>query len=168
MSSKEESVWIPSYEKRDKHGIVESEEKPMSFSENIVLGAAWTAVYLTLPISYFYVWKKRKENEEVIVTRLGRVQKRSKSSHLQKLPFIDSEVLISLDPKTSTINKHLLISLDYAAVMVGVEVIWRVSDAVVAYKSAANYEDCFLNAIRPALRRRIERTVIRVLATEQL
>ncbi|CBY10993.1 unnamed protein product [Oikopleura dioica] len=150
-----------------KHGIVESEEKPMSFSENIVLGAAWTAVYLTLPISYFYVWKKRKENEEVIVTRLGRVQKRSKGSHLQKLPFIDSEVLISLDPKTSTINKHLLISLDYAAVMVGVEVIWRVSDAVVAYKSAENYEDCFLNAIRPALRRRIERTVIRVLATEQ-
>jgi len=101
------------------------------------------------------------------VTRLGRVQKRSKGSHLQKLPFIDSEVLISLDPKTSTINKHLLISLDYAAVMVGVEVIWRVSDAVVAYKSAENYEDCFLNAIRPALRRRIERTVIRVLATEQ-
>jgi len=38
MSSKEESVWIPSYEKRDKHGIVESEETPMSFSENIVLG----------------------------------------------------------------------------------------------------------------------------------
>ena len=123
-------------------------------------------MYLTLPISYFYVWKKRKENEEIIVTRLGRVQKPSKGS-FQKLPFIDSEVSISLDPKTSTINKHLLITLDKAAVMVGVDVTWRVSDAVVAYKSASNYEECFLNALRPVLRRRIERTVIRVLATEQ-
>ena len=130
-------------------------------------GAAWTAVYLTLPISYFYVWKKRKENEEVIVTRLGRVQKLSKGSYLQKLPLIDSEVAISLEPKTSTIKKHLLITMDKAAIMVGVEVTWRVSDAVVAYKSAANYEDCFLNSLRPVLRKRIERTVIRVLATEQ-
>lgn len=123
-------------------------------------------MYLTLPISYFYVWKKHKENEEIIVTRLGRVQKRSKGS-FQKLPFIDSEVSICLDPKTSIINKHLLITLDKAAVLVGVDVTWRVSDAVVAYKSASNYEECFLNALRPVLRRRIERTVIRVLATEQ-
>jgi len=138
----------------------------MSFSENLVLGAAWTAVYLTLPVSYFYVWKKHKENEEVVVTRLGRVQKRSKGS-FHKLPFIDSEVSISLDPKNSTIKKHLLITLDKAAVLVGVDVTWRVSNAVLAYKSAANYEECFLNALRPVLRRRIERTVIRVLATEQ-
>lgn len=39
MSSNEESVWIPSYEKRDKYGFVESEEeKPLSLSENLVLG----------------------------------------------------------------------------------------------------------------------------------
>jgi hypothetical protein len=39
MASKEESVFIPSYEKRDKYGILESEEeKPLSLSENLVLG----------------------------------------------------------------------------------------------------------------------------------
>ena len=50
---------------------------------------------LTLPVSYFWVFKKASENEEILVRRMGRILPSvRRGSTIAKLPIIDQEVRI--------------------------------------------------------------------------
>jgi hypothetical protein len=82
------------------------------FAENVVTAAVWTGVLLTFPVSYFYVRKTPEKDRQILISRLGRLQKSASAGSFYKLPMIDSEIEIDLSQQTYYVRQKEIFTTD--------------------------------------------------------
>lgn len=70
------TTFVPSYERKQQKEVPFT---PPSYGEKFIstfiTATVWAGVLVTLPLTFFWVFKKEKENEKILVRRLGNSSK---------------------------------------------------------------------------------------------
>jgi len=163
-------TFTPSYERRDD---VEHPFTPPSIGErlmaSVLTATVWTGVLMTLPISYFWVFKKQGEKEQIRVRRLGLLRELSQvGDRVPVLPFIDTEVRFSLDTRRVLFNMENVLTTDKCAVDCRGEAIWRICDTTkccIRTQDASKDTDRLIPVF---VRKQLVNSTIREVATERV
>jgi len=134
--------------------------------EGFVTAAVWAGVLITLPVSYFYVFKKPKSDEQILIRRMGRLQSPS-SGTVAKLPLIDTETRADLSIQVTVVKDRELFTMDKCGLIVGAEVRWRLTNPVLAFTNATDYKKVAADEFDLEIQRLICKSFIREVATEK-
>jgi len=132
---------------------------------SILTATVWTGVIMTLPISYFWVFKKQGEKERIRVRRLGLLQE-DKPGRVPVLPFIDTEVRFSLDEQKVTFNVENVLTTDKCAVNITGQAVWRINDTTKCCNRSVNPSEDAQRLVPIYVRKVISTSTIREVATE--
>lgn len=159
--------FIPSYEKQIHNDYLEPPSVAQRFAENVVTAAVWTGVLLTFPVSYFYVRKTPEKDRQILISRLGRLQKSASAGSFYKLPMIDSEIEIDLSQQTYYVRQKEIFTTDKCGVVVSCELKWRLVDPVQAHSTSSDYKKLAEDEFALEVNRQISKSYIRQLAMEK-
>lgn len=164
------TTFVPSYERKQQKEVPFT---PPSYGEKFIstflTATVWAGVLVTLPLTFFWVFKKEKENEKILVRRLGKLQ----NSHYQiagripVLPLIDNEIIIDLSDKNTVIESRTVPTTDRCMVDVSGNAKWSIFNSVAADSNTKDVVGDTNSLIGLIIQKQISKSTIREIATER-
>jgi len=160
--------FTPSYEQKQDEVPFTPPSMGEKLVASILTATVWTGVLMTLPISYFWVFKKPNEKEQIRVRRLGLLRESSATgTRVPVLPFIDTELRFSLDEQRYPFQLENVLTADKCAVNCSGAAYWRISDTTKCCHRSANPSEDASRLVPIFVRKQISNSTIREVATEQ-
>ncbi|CAD5123461.1 DgyrCDS11807 [Dimorphilus gyrociliatus] len=116
--------------------VADDEEPSKSYGmilyicSKIILVFSIAIIIVTMPISLLFTLRTVRENENLVVFRLGRYYKTYKPGIRFRIPWLDKCTRVQMQQKAFSIPPQKLLTQDGAALQVGADVFYRISQPV--------------------------------------
>merc|ERR1711990_462994 len=157
-------TFTPSYEQDQSTADVPF--TPPSIPEKLLAGmitaTVWTGIIFTLPVAYFWVFKKEKKNEKILVRRLGKLQDSfTFGGRVPVLPLIDEEIRIDTSEQISKIETKDCFTTDKCGVRGFGQIKWKISDSIKADSRSINAKQDTERLLHLYVNKQIAKSTIR-------
>jgi len=162
--------FVPSYERKQQKEVPFT---PPSYGEKFIstfiTATVWAGVLVTLPLTFFWVFKKEKENEKILVRRLGKLQDTQYqiAGRIPVLPLIDDEVIIDLSDRNTTIDSRTVPTVDRCMIDISGSAKWSIFNSVAADSNTKDVVGDTNRLIGMIIQKQIAKSTIREIATER-
>lgn len=164
------TTFVPSYERKQQKEVPFT---PPSYGEKFIstfiTATVWAGVLVTLPLTFFWVFKKEKENEKILVRRLGKLQDTQYqiAGRIPVLPLIDDEIIIDLSDRNTTIESRTVPTVDRCMVDISGNAKWSIFNSVAADSNTKDVVGDTNRLIGMIIQKQIVKSTIREIATER-
>jgi len=162
-------TFTPSYEREEESTVPFTPPSlPEKFLAGILTATVWTGIIFTLPVAYFWVFKKENKDEKILVRRLGKLQSTfTFGGRVPVLPLIDEEIRIDTSEQTSKIETSDIVTIDKCCIRANGTIKWNIQDSVKADSKSANAKQDTERLLNLYVNKQLAKSFVRQVATEK-